>query len=224
LTIMSPQLEHEAIGGAARAPGGEPSSLTKGERTAQRILDVAEQLFAEKGFDGATLRDIAGRVGIREPGLYNHFASKEALYRSVLERALQPLADAIDELMEREASPEELKALPARLTDLIALHPNIVALMYRSLLGSADAPGHELMEDWLERLFLKGAALLEGAGGGGDRRERALSMIAMFNLTTSYFLTQRIYGRIAGDDILSDENLARQKRLVSRVYRGLLPP
>jgi hypothetical protein len=47
-------------------------------------------------------------------------------------------------------------------------------------------------------------------------------MIAMFNLTTSYFLTGRIYTRIAGDDIVSEENLARQKRLVTQVCRGLL--
>ena len=79
------------------------------------------------------------------------------------------------------------------------------------------------MDDWLERLFLKGAALFEQVGSGGaDQQERALWMLAMFNLTTSYFLTQRIYARIAGDDILSEENLARQKRLVTRVYRGLL--
>ncbi|MBW1885071.1 MAG: TetR/AcrR family transcriptional regulator [Deltaproteobacteria bacterium] len=208
---------------AARTTAAGESILTKGERTAQRILDVAEQLFAEKGFEGTTLREIAAQVGIREPGLYNHFASKDVLYRSVLERGLQPLADAIDELLERDASPRELEELPANLTDLLALQPNIVALMHRNLLSSAQTPGRELMDDWLERLFLKGAAVFEQVGrGGADQQERALWMLAMFNLTTSYFLTQRIYARIAGDDILSEENLARQKRLVTRVYRGLL--
>ncbi len=208
---------------AARTTAAGESILTKGERTAQRILDVAEQLFAEKGFEGTTLREIAAQVGIREPGLYNHFASKDVLYRSVLERGLQPLADAIDELLERDASPRELEELPANLTDLLALQPNIVALMHRNLLSSAQTPGRELMDDWLERLFLKGAALFEQVGrGGADQQERVLWMLAMFNLTTSYFLTQRIYARIAGDDILSEENLVRQKRLVTRVYRGLL--
>lgn len=211
--------------GAVRVTATDESSLTKGERTAQRILDVAEQLFAEKGFESATLRDIAARVGIREPGLYNYFDSKEALYRRVLERGLQPLADAIDELMEREATPRELHELPARLTDLLAMHPNVVALMHRSLLSCEATPGRELMDDWLERLFRKGAALLEETSDSdADLQERALSMIAMFSLTTSYFLTQRIYARIAADDILSEESLARQKRLVTRVYRGLLNP
>ncbi|MCP4908837.1 MAG: TetR/AcrR family transcriptional regulator [bacterium] len=199
--------------------------MTKGERTARRILDVAEQLFAEEGFAGTRLREIAKRVGIHEPGIYNHFASKEVLYRSVLERGLQPLADAIDELLEREASPRELEELPAHLTDLLARHPNVVALMHRNLLSSDATPGREVMDDWLERLFLKGAALFEHRGSGDtDQQERALLMIAMFNLTTSYFLTERIYARIAGDQILSEENLARQKSLVTRVYRGLLGP
>ncbi|MAG29916.1 MAG: hypothetical protein CL908_03360 [Deltaproteobacteria bacterium] len=208
---------------AGTATSASEPSLTKGERTAQRILDVAEQLFAEKGFEATTLREIAARVGIREPGLYNHFTSKQVLYRSVLERGLQPLADAIDELMDRDASPRKLIELPAHLTDLLALHPNVVALMHRSLLSGGQTPGRDLMDDWLERLFLKGAALLEQVGdGGADLQERALQMIAMFNLTTSYFLTGRIYTRIAGDDIVSEENLARQKRLVTQVCRGLL--
>jgi len=164
---------------AARTTAAGESILTKGERTAQRILDVAEQLFAEKGFEGTTLREIAAQVGIREPGLYNHFASKDVLYRSVLERGLQPLADAIDELLERDASPRELEELPANLTDLLALQPNIVALMHRNLLSSAQTPGRELMDDWLERLFLKGAALFEQVGSGGaDQQEPSRSGVA----------------------------------------------
>jgi len=57
----------------------------KGEITAERILDAAEALFAEHGYAGTTLRDVAERVGIRIPSLYNHFESKDALYAAVLE-------------------------------------------------------------------------------------------------------------------------------------------
>jgi AcrR family transcriptional regulator len=69
----------------------ETVKLTKGERTAQRILDVAEELFAERGYDGTSLRQIADRAGIKQPGLYNHFAGKQALYEAVLFRALNPI-------------------------------------------------------------------------------------------------------------------------------------
>ena len=64
----------------------------RGEATAERILDEAEALFAERGFAGATLRDVATRVGIRNPSLYNHFPSKECLYVAVLERGGEAFA------------------------------------------------------------------------------------------------------------------------------------
>ena len=72
-----------------------PRHRLGGERTAERILDAAEELFAERGYAGATLRDVATRVGVRPPSLYNHFASKDALYAAVLERGIGPLIELL---------------------------------------------------------------------------------------------------------------------------------
>ena len=66
--------------------------------TAQRILDAAEDLFAEKGYSATSLGDVADRVGIRSPSLYNHFRNKEALYQSVLERLLVDFSAPLEEL------------------------------------------------------------------------------------------------------------------------------
>ncbi|CQD13877.1 TetR family transcriptional regulator [Mycolicibacterium conceptionense] len=57
--------------------------------TRQRILDVARELFAEKGVVRTSLQDIADRLGITKPALYYHFRSREDLVRSIL----QPLID-----------------------------------------------------------------------------------------------------------------------------------
>ena len=81
---------------AADQTTAKPSDAgaTKGERTAARILDAAEAVFAERGFEAASLREIARRAGLQQPGLYNHFASKRELYAAVLDRALTPMAEA----------------------------------------------------------------------------------------------------------------------------------
>jgi AcrR family transcriptional regulator len=58
-----------------------------GERTRQAILDAALQTFAEKGYFGSSLRDIATRVGVRESAVYNYFSGKEALFLAILDAA-----------------------------------------------------------------------------------------------------------------------------------------
>jgi AcrR family transcriptional regulator len=55
-----------------------------GQRTRQAILDAALGLFADKGYFGTSLRDVAGAVGVRESALYNYFPSKEALFEALL--------------------------------------------------------------------------------------------------------------------------------------------
>lgn len=48
------------------------------------ILDAAVAVFAEKGYDAGSLREIAERVGVSEPAIYRHFANKEDLFLSVV--------------------------------------------------------------------------------------------------------------------------------------------
>ena len=68
--------------------------------TRDRILWVASHLFAERGFRGTTTRDIAARVGIRQPSLFHHFPSKAEimaeLQRSEFETSIRILDAALD--------------------------------------------------------------------------------------------------------------------------------
>lgn len=65
------------IGRPAREPGEPP--------TKERILDAALRLFDEKGYAGATMRDIAKAAGLTEGALYRHYAGKEALLAAILD-------------------------------------------------------------------------------------------------------------------------------------------
>jgi AcrR family transcriptional regulator len=56
-------------------PGGDHASAS----TRERILDVAQDLFTDQGFDGTSMREIAQRLNISKPAIYYHFASKEEI-------------------------------------------------------------------------------------------------------------------------------------------------
>lgn len=58
------------------------------ETTRRAALDAAQHLFAEKGFSGTSMREIASASGISQPLIHYHFGSKEGLYRAVKERLM----------------------------------------------------------------------------------------------------------------------------------------
>jgi AcrR family transcriptional regulator len=78
-----------------------PSRLTAKDRR-QQILEVAFELFASKGYDGATTREIAEEAGINEALLFRHFSSKENLYWTMIEEVCQARArrQRIQELLD----------------------------------------------------------------------------------------------------------------------------
>lgn len=57
--------------------------------TSERILDVAEDVFARYGYLASRIDDIAQQVGIRRPSLFHHFRNKETLFRAVLDRCIK---------------------------------------------------------------------------------------------------------------------------------------
>ena len=209
--------------------GPATGKQTKGERTAQRILDVAEDLFARRGYDGTSLRQIADGAGIREPGLYNHFSSKQALYEAVLYRALNPMAMALERHLETASGLRDYTDLPAIMTDLLLDHPQMAALFQQTMQGDREEIGNRLVMQWLERLFSQGLKSMEELGTGAtqsagkqDLATQAINVIALFNLTTGYFLAQRAFNSLTDGDLLAPENIARQKRLLHRVIRAML--
>ena len=202
---------------------------TKGERTARRILDVAEDLFARQGYDGTSLRQIAEGAGIKEPGLYNHFAGKQALYEAVLYRALNPMAEALAKHLGSAATLHDYTELPAIMTDLLLDHPQMAALFQQAMQGDKNSLSNRLVGDWLDRLLVQGMGSVQHIGmpdtdGPSDdaRAALAINLIAMFNLTTGYFLSQRAFDILAEGELSDPDNIARQKRLLRRVIRAML--
>src|SRR6185295_7454930 len=77
---------------------GRPANAD-GRQTRQAILDAALHLFAEKGYFGTSLRDIATVVGVRESALYNYFPGKDALFNALIAAARDHKAEQMAVLL-----------------------------------------------------------------------------------------------------------------------------
>ncbi|HUK69210.1 MAG TPA: TetR/AcrR family transcriptional regulator [Streptosporangiaceae bacterium] len=68
--------------------------MTGAERREQ-LLGVGRRLFAERGFDGTSIEEIAARAGVSKPVVYEHFGGKEGLYAVVVDREMQRLLSMV---------------------------------------------------------------------------------------------------------------------------------
>lgn len=85
----------------------------------EQLLDTAVSLFAERGYGGATTAELARAAGVTEPIIYRHFASKKALFISVIDRT----SDLITQTWERQL--RTAKDPAQRLRRLIAANPMV---------------------------------------------------------------------------------------------------
>ncbi|MFJ8753525.1 TetR family transcriptional regulator [Streptomyces sp. NPDC102441] len=66
-----------------------------GKERREQLLDIGRALFADKGFEGTSVEEIAARAGVSKPVVYEHFGGKEGLYAVVVDREMRQLLDLV---------------------------------------------------------------------------------------------------------------------------------
>ncbi|WP_137120038.1 TetR/AcrR family transcriptional regulator [Segeticoccus rhizosphaerae] len=75
-----------------------------GEQRREQLIEVGRKLFAEKGFEGTTVEEIAHKADVSKPVVYEHFGGKEGLYAVVVDREIRMLLDGITTALTAEAT------------------------------------------------------------------------------------------------------------------------
>lgn len=190
-----------------RTPRAAPAR--RGAATAERILDVSERLFADRGYGGTSLRAIAAEVGVQNPSLYKHFPSKAALYEAVLERALDPI---LNELWDAD---DEI----ARVMRHLAEHPAVAKLMQRELTAGGDgaSPG---AARWMAAIVAR-TERFQPTVPVRDADFVPLRVLAICHVVAGYFASAATYQKLTGRDLFAESALAQQSQIVAAVSEAL---
>jgi AcrR family transcriptional regulator len=195
--------------------------------TKARILAAAEEVFAAKGFQGASTREIAARAGVNISSLHYHWESKETLYfavfRNVYEQIVDLLRNTLAPLLARHGKREQAIDVTMRgLFDFFADNPNVPKLLMRRIVENEEidvgierdilAPAWKVFSEWLGRL---------GRRPLSDDESR-LFMLSVHSVLLVYLLDSRSYRSLLGGSVRSGPLRERVRRHVIQLVHRLL--
>ena len=201
-----------------RAPSSGSAKRLPADIRRQQLLDVSLRLFAAHGFEATTMDDIAEAAGVTKPLLYQHFASKRALYVELCDGVAQSLLEAIGKAVVAAEGPRQrVEGGFAAYFQLVVSQADAFAL----LIGSdvPDDPELSRAVRHVEDMLAEAVDVLIDADLERDhRRLLAYAVVGMAEGASRYFLG---VGERSGRRLEEADADAAARRLAELAWAGL---
>lgn len=185
--------------------------------TRDLILDVAERRFAEHGFAGVSVRQIAADAGLKnQASLYHHFKNKRALYEAVIQRGMQPIIDVVARSKQESAGP-----ILDQLIDHLSDKPTLPRLIWRAGLDESEELRGIVVQS-LGPLFAMGFDAIQRSDLDWEQEELPHLSFGLFQLIFGYFAQISLFEPLTPDPPRSPEAIARQRRFLKRANARLM--
>ena len=165
-----------------------------GRERREQLVQIGRTLFAEKGFDGTSIEEIAARANVSKPVVYEHFGGKEGLYAVVIDREMSDLLNRLTRVLSAGQHPRELaeQAALALLTYIEEETDGFRILARDSSVGSSSGAFSSLLNDIANQAEY---VLVREFGRRGISTEHAAMyaqmLVGMVALTGTWWLEER---------------------------------
>lgn len=156
--------------------------LAAAERRAQ-LMQVGREVFAETGFENASLEVIAQRAGVTKPIIYEHFGGKEGLHAAIVEREMDEIVHRVTVAMSDGTPRERFEGAVVEFMSYAAEEPEGFAVLTREAPVAAARPG---MTRVIDQLIGRVGAIFsrELARAGYDRKVAPVYATALLGMVT----------------------------------------
>lgn len=195
------------------------------QNTKARILQAAQEVFAERGFDGASTREIAARAEVNISSLHYHWDSKETLYRGIFAHIYAQLVELVADQIRRPESPEQARGMIDQTMGLIfdafADDPTIPKLLLRRLI---ESPGEDepveaaLGSSW--KVFVDWARTF--AGDDMSAQEISFKLLTVQSALLVSMLDSPHVGTMIGGSLADSRRRKRLRKQMIVLVEGLM--
>ena len=195
-----------------------PAKRLPADKRRQQLLEVALSQFAARGFSATTMDDIAEAAGVTKPLLYQHFASKRALYLELADAVAQSLLEAIGKAAaEAEGPRQQVEGGLAAYFDLVVSHADAFRLLFGS--EAPDDPELSAAVRRVEENMAEAVDVLIDAGLDRDHRLLlAHAVVGMAEGASRHFLDSIDAGVGSPGP---EEGLRQARRIAELAWAGL---
>lgn len=190
----------------------------------EEILDVATRHFAERGYDGTSMNDVAEAVGVRKASLFYHFETKDALYEAVLDRLIATLATPLGVAYSGEGSFEDRLVRAAdTLTTMLASHPCAARLLLREAMDWGPVMRGELSGHTVAVMEMSAAFIRAGQDAGVfAKADPKQLMVSLLGLHFVPFALEQLVERFTGSKPFDQQFIEERRTAVKQQVRDLV--
>ncbi|MBT8070370.1 MAG: TetR/AcrR family transcriptional regulator [Gammaproteobacteria bacterium] len=204
------------------SPAGQKTSTSSGE---QAILDAAEALFAEKGFEAVSMSAIARLANTSKPNIYHHFKNKNDLYLAIMKSAVKRSSLLLDALEDAPGTfSERLADFSAGQLENIQSHPRSMQLILREALAGVSESGREIARYAVGKVFNRLVEMIRHGQQVKEFRADVDPRLAAFMIVSAnmfYFQSEPIMKHIP-EVLFSDDSNIFSHAVMDIFFNGIL--